>query len=220
MDGLNTFAYSLALAEHYRLTIKFFLVDNQAEEFLNNLERLPENLKEFIEEARLNNALHIFSENDILKIRKELLKVKSLDAVLFANDYIKRFGHLQLFQDLFNLSVPLLLIKHDTVFRPINDLLKKTNFQDLDDQSNYDDEEENIEVMKDQKVQPSTNFKKRFKSVDKESSTSKEAAANFMMQEFNNQSSNSMIIKEKPVNVINTNADLSSFLAHKPLIAS
>lgn len=220
MDGLNTFAYSLALAEHYRLTVKFFLVDNQAEEFLSNLDRLPENLKEFIEEARLNNALQVFSEKDVLKIRKELLKVKNLDAVLFANDYIKRFGHLQLFQDLFNLTVPLLLIKHDTVFKPINDLLKKTNFQDLDNLDEFEDEENDLEVIKEQKVQPTANFKTKFKSVNKESSATKEAAANFMVQEFNNQSSNSMLIKKKPLSIINTNADLSSFLAHKPLIAS
>jgi hypothetical protein len=220
MDGLNTFAYSLAMAEHYRLTIRFFMVDDQSVEFFNNLDRLPENLKEFILEAKENNCFEVFAENEVLRIRKELYRIKNLDAIIFANDYIKRFGHLQLFQDFFNLPIPLLLIKHDTIFKPVNDLFKKKDIRSDDKSEEYEEEENNnLEVIKEPKVQSSTNYKKKmdaYKSINNTGRVTEEVAASYIIREFNNQSRNTFQIKEKKAIIIITNADLSLFLAKKP----
>jgi hypothetical protein len=219
MDGLNTFAYSLAMAEHYRLNIRFFMVDDQSVEFFNNLDRLPEILKDFILEAKENNCFEVFAENEVLRIRKELYRIKNLDAIIFANDYIKRFGHLQLFQDFFNLPIPLLLIKHDTIFKPINELFKKKGIESHDKTEDYEEENNNLEVIKEPKVQSTTNYKKKmeaYKSINNIGRVTEEVAASCIIREFNNQSRNTFLIKEKQDNIIFTNASLSLFLAKKP----
>jgi len=219
LDGLNTFAYSLAMAEHYRLNIRFFMVDDQSVEFFNNLDRLPEILKDFILEAKENNCFEVFSENEVLRIRQELYRIKNLDAIIFANDYIKRFGHLQLFQDFFNLPIPLLLIKHDTIFKPINELFKKKGIESYDNSEDYEEENNDLEVIKEPKVQSSTNYKKKmeaFKSINNTGRVTEEVAASYIIREFNNQSRNTFLIKEKQDNIIFINANLSLFLANKP----
>jgi hypothetical protein len=219
LDGLNTFAYSLAMAEHYRLNIRFFMVDDQSVEFFNNLDRLPEILKDFILEAKENNCFEVFSENEVLRIRQELYRIKNLDAIIFANDYIKRFGHLQLFQDFFNLPIPLLLIKHDTIFKPINELFKKKGIESYDNSEDYEEENKDLEVIKEPKVQSSTNYKKKmeaFKSINNTGRVTEEVAASYIIREFNNQSRNTFLIKEKQDNIIFINANLSLFLANKP----
>ena len=219
MDGLNTFAYSLAMAEHYRLNIRFFMVDDQSVEFFNNLDRLPEILKDFILEAKENNCFEVFAENEVLRIRKELYRIKNLDAIIFANDYIKRFGHLQLFQDFFNLPIPLLLIKHDTIFKPINELFKKKGIESHDKTEDYEEENNNLEVIKEPKVQSTTNYKKKmeaYKSINNIGRVTEEVAASYIIREFNNQSRNTFLIKEKQDNIIFINANLSLFLANKP----
>ena len=219
LDGLNTFAYSLAMAEHYRLNIRFFMVDDQSVEFFNNLDRLPEILKDFILEAKENNCFEVFSENEVLRIRQELYRIKNLDAIIFANDYIKRFGHLQLFQDFFNLPIPLLLIKHDTIFKPINELFKKKGIESYDNSEDYEEENNDLEVIKEPKVQSSTNYKKKmeaFKSINNTGRVTEEVAASYIIREFNNQSRNTFLIKEKQDKIIFINANLSLFLSNKP----
>ena len=129
LDGLNCFAYGSAMAEHYKMDIRYFMIDNKYYKFLNGLNQYSPLLTNQFKNAQKNCKVFLFEENMLSSVNSKFHSFKDVEAVVFASSFLKKYGHLRIFQNMSRLPVPMLNININSVFTPLKNVFKE---EDLD----------------------------------------------------------------------------------------
>lgn len=218
-DGLNCFAYSLAMAEHYDKEVVFFMIDDNCFRFVEDLNKQSSLLVKQFSKTFNNNKVHIYEESMLSQVNKDFLKINEIEAVVFASSFLKRYGSLRIFQNMSKLTIPIFNIKKTSIFTPLKHVFKAKDLDLISNQDLLDNLKNNFNIEKSTQANLKSvsdqasevlNIEKHNENQNQERggiNTTEEIAGNLLLQEFHIANKNLLIYSKKiyPKNLLKCN---------------